>query len=97
MAALGDAEICFGPVNTLAEAFADPQVRARGIAAPADYGAEGQGMALRTAPVISDVPFETRPGLPGLGEHTAEALRAAGYDDAEIAALAAEGAVALGE
>lgn len=97
MAALGDAEICFGPVNTLEEAFADPQVQARGVAAPADYGAEGQGMALRTAPVISDVPFETRPGLPGLGEHTAEALRAAGYDDAEIAALATEGAVALGE
>ena len=98
VAELGDAEICFGPVNTLAEALADPQARARGVSAPVDFGeGEGEGAALRTAPAISDVPFETRRGLPGLGEHTAEALRAAGYDDAEIAKLAAEGAIALGE
>lgn len=98
VAELGDAEICFGPVNTLAEALADPQARARGMSAPVSFGGgEGEGVALRTAPAISDVPFETRRGLPRLGEHTAEALRTAGYDDAEIAALAASGTITLGE
>jgi alpha-methylacyl-CoA racemase len=97
VAELGDAEVCVGPVNTLAEALADPQARARGVSATVDFGsAEGEGAALRTAPRMSDVPFETRLGLPGLGEHTAEALRAAGYDDAEIARMAAAGAIALG-
>ncbi|HKS69152.1 MAG TPA: CoA transferase, partial [Ktedonobacterales bacterium] len=71
VAELGDAEVCFGPVNTLAEALADPQARARGVSARVDFGGgEGEGAALRTAPAISDVPFETRRGLPGLGEHT---------------------------
>ncbi len=97
VALLGDAEVCLGPVNTLSEALDDPQVRARGVSAPADYGpAEGMGAALRTAPTMSDVPFDTRIGLPGLGEHTRAALLAAGYSEDELAALAAAGAIALG-
>lgn len=96
VAELGDAEICFGPVNTLAEALADPQARARGVSARVAFGGgEGEWVALHTAPTMSDVPLETRRGLPGLGEHTAEALRAAGYDDAEIATLVEAGAIAL--
>lgn len=97
VAALGDAEVCLGPVNTIAEALADPQVRARGLVARVDFGAEGEGAAVRNAPAISDVPFDTHTGFPGLGEHTAEALAAAGYTSDEIAALAAAGAIALGE
>ncbi len=95
MALLAGADVCLGPVNTLAEALEDPQVRARGIFAPANYGVEGEGIALRTAPALSDAPFATRRGLPALGEHTAEALTSAGYTEAEIAALAAEGAIAV--
>jgi alpha-methylacyl-CoA racemase len=94
VAALGDAEVCLGPVNTLTEALADPQVRARGVTAQADYGTAGVGEALRTAPLMSDAPFATRRALPELGEHTAEALAAAGYTPEEIAALAADGAIA---
>ncbi|HEX8036092.1 MAG TPA: CaiB/BaiF CoA-transferase family protein [Ktedonobacterales bacterium] len=95
IALLGDAEVCFGPVNTLTEALADPQVQARGVFAPVDYGVEGEGSALRIVPMLSEAPFVAGGGLPELGEHTAEALAAAGYTDGEIAALAAEGAVAL--
>jgi alpha-methylacyl-CoA racemase len=97
VAELGEADVCLGPVNTLEEALADPQVRARGMAITVNYGAEGEGGALRTHPQMSETPFEVRRGLPGLGEHTAEALAAAGYTPDEIAALAAEGGVALGE
>jgi crotonobetainyl-CoA:carnitine CoA-transferase CaiB-like acyl-CoA transferase len=96
--ALGDADVCLGPVNTLTEALADPQILARGVTASVEYGAEaGAGGALRSAPVMSEAPFEVRHGLPRLGEHTAEALAAAGYTQDEIAALAADGVIALGE
>lgn len=97
VAELGDAEVCLGPVNSLAEALANPQVRARGVTTTADFGAEGAGGALRLAPRIGDAPFAVRLGLPPLGAHTAEALAAAGYTSDEIAALADEGAIALGE
>ena len=95
VALLGDAEVCLGPVNTLAEALDDPHVQARGVFAIVNYGAEGEGSALRITPLIADAPFAMRGDLPALGEHTAEALASAGYGEAEIAALAAEGAIAL--
>jgi crotonobetainyl-CoA:carnitine CoA-transferase CaiB-like acyl-CoA transferase len=98
VAALGDADVCLGPVNTLTEALDDPQVRARGVAARVEYGPlAGEGGALRIAPEMSGAPFAVRRGLPALGEHTAEALLAAGYSAEEIAVLADEGAIALGE
>lgn len=97
LAELADADVCLGPVNTIGEALADPQLQWRGMTVPADYGAEGTGAALRYTPLISDAPFTVRSGLPGLGQHTAEALTAAGYSEDEVAALAREGAIALGE
>ncbi len=98
VALLGDADVCLGPVNTLEEALADPQVAARGVEAEADYGPMGgAGAALRLAPRISDTPFDPGRGLPALGEHTAETLRDAGLTAEEIERLAASGAIALGE
>ena len=95
VAELGDAEVCLGPVNTIAEAVADPQIQARGVVATANYGnREGEGRAFRSAPLISDVPFETRQGLPELGEHTDTALAEAGYSAEEIASLRQDGVVA---
>lgn len=97
VALLGDADVCLGPVNTLEEALADPQVRSRGMVFAADYGdGEAAGRGLRTSPLISDAPVAMRRGLPRLGEHTREALTAVGYSADEIAALVAEGAAAEG-
>jgi crotonobetainyl-CoA:carnitine CoA-transferase CaiB-like acyl-CoA transferase len=98
VAELGDADVCLGPVNSLEEALSDPQVQARGIAFPADYGdGDAQARALRTTPLLSDAPVEMRLGMPKLGEHTAAALAQAGYSAREIAALVEQGAAALAE
>jgi alpha-methylacyl-CoA racemase len=95
---LGDADVCLGPVNSLEEALSDPQVQARRIAFPADYGdGDAQARALRTTPLLSDAPVEMRLGMPKLGEHTAAALAQAGYSAQEIAALVEQGAAALAE
>jgi len=48
----------------------------------------------RTPVRLSGTPADyARGGPPGLGEHTAEVLTEAGYDESEIDALKASGAV----
>ncbi len=66
-----------GPINTLPEVFADPQVVSRGmrvdLAAPGV--ADGAIPAVRTPIMINGMPcVSTRPS-PRLGEHTAEILQ----------------------
>ena len=97
VAELGEAGVCVGPVQSLTEALADPQVRARGLTATVDFGVGTPGGALRFAPRVGTVPFTPASGVVALGEHTTEALAEAGYSADEIAALAAKGAIALGE
>lgn len=86
---LAGADVCVGPVNTLTEALADPHLRARGLTAPR----EDAGGAMRLAPIIGDAPFAARGRVPHLGEHTREALAAAGLTPEEITALVEAGAV----
>jgi alpha-methylacyl-CoA racemase len=89
---LADLDACVGPVNDFAEAFDDPQVIARGLRAevPTSEGPAGAvGNPIRT---VGEKQPELGPA-PGFGEHTDEALRAAGYSDAEIADLRGEAVV----
>ena len=103
VAELGDADVCLGPVNTLTEALADPQIRARSMltyerASQPNADAEDDATpipALRFGPLISDTPTPPPSRVVPLGAHTAEELAGAGYTADEIAALAAEGAIAL--
>jgi crotonobetainyl-CoA:carnitine CoA-transferase CaiB-like acyl-CoA transferase len=89
---LADLDACFGPVNDFNEAFADPQVVARGLRAevPTPEGpASVVGNPIKTV-------GEQQPPLgppPGFGEHTEQTLRTAGYSDEEIADLKGAGAV----
>jgi crotonobetainyl-CoA:carnitine CoA-transferase CaiB-like acyl-CoA transferase len=79
-----------GPINNYAEAFADPQIRARGMVVEIDHPALGR-LHVPGSPIkMSATPPITRRRAPLLGEHTGEVLREAGCSDEEIAAAATE-------
>lgn len=77
-----------GPINTIAEALADPQVKARGMVA------EVEGRRYLRAPVaLSRTPAAVTRRPPELGEHTLEILAEAGLAQDEIDLLADQGAI----
>jgi crotonobetainyl-CoA:carnitine CoA-transferase CaiB-like acyl-CoA transferase len=65
-----------GPINTLSEVFADPQVVARGMRIdPVNERAKGGTTpGLRTPIVIDGMPAASSRASPGLGEHTHDVL-----------------------
>lgn len=80
-----------GPINTIDEVFADPQVQARQLTAALDTGRYG---AVTT--VTSPMRFNGRPAVsslppPELGGATAEVLGTLGYSRAQIAAMRSRG------
>jgi len=84
LAALERVGVPAGPINTLADVFADPQVRHRGLQLDlADETAAGGSLpGLRTPVRFSEAALSTRMRSPHLGEHTA-AIRAALAADPE--------------
>jgi crotonobetainyl-CoA:carnitine CoA-transferase CaiB-like acyl-CoA transferase len=84
-----------GPVNDIAQVFADPQVQARGMKIALPYPLAGTGTVdLIGNPIkLSATPVTYRRPPPTLGQHTEGVLHEFGLDDAEVAALKAEGAI----
>jgi crotonobetainyl-CoA:carnitine CoA-transferase CaiB-like acyl-CoA transferase len=88
-----EAEIPCGPVYTPDEAFADPQVRHRGLVVESD------SQLGKTRNVLFPVKFsnmnvqQIRRAPAAVGEHTDEVLKALGYSDDDIKALRDEGAI----
>jgi len=97
LAELADIDACVGPVNTLDEALNDPQAQARGVSITGKAQGEGDEETtfhtLPTFPRISGVEQEQRFAAPGMGEHTNNLLREAGYSDAEIEQFKAGGVI----
>ena len=93
LASLEAAGIPCGPVNDLAEVFADPQVRARGMIVETAHP-QADTVPLVGSPLkLSATPVEPPRAPPMLGEHTFDVLREAGFSEDEIATLRANGAV----
>jgi crotonobetainyl-CoA:carnitine CoA-transferase CaiB-like acyl-CoA transferase len=83
-----------GPINTIAQAFAEPQAVARGLKFELPHPKAGKVSLVRSPMRFSGTPLEHRLPPPLLGEHTDEVLRGLlGRSDAQIAQLRAEGAV----
>jgi len=66
-----------GPINTLDQVFADPQIKARGMTVDLPHpAAGGKPTRLIASPIkLSETPVEYRRAPPTLGEHTEEVLR----------------------
>jgi crotonobetainyl-CoA:carnitine CoA-transferase CaiB-like acyl-CoA transferase len=76
-----------GPINNYAQAFADPQIRARGMVVEVDHPTLGWLKTLGSPIKMSETPPVATRRAPLLGEHTREVLREAGCSEGEIAAV----------
>jgi crotonobetainyl-CoA:carnitine CoA-transferase CaiB-like acyl-CoA transferase len=81
-----------GPIYTIDQAFADPQVRHLGMAAPVDHPRLGPTHMVASPLNISGVDKAIRSTAPVRPESTDEVLASVGYSESEIAAMRASGA-----
>lgn len=96
IALLQDKAVPCGPINTIAQAFDNPQVLARGlrIELPRQAGDGIAHISTVASPLrLSDTPVRYHTAPPALGQHTDAVLQELGLNAAEIDALRADGVV----
>lgn len=90
---LSAAGVPCGPINTLAQVFADPQVRHRGIQKEARHKRRANVPTLKSPLNLSDSPVDYR-AAPMLGEHTEEVLRdLLGVSDIDLTQMKSENVI----
>ncbi|MEI9988069.1 MAG: CoA transferase [Aliidongia sp.] len=88
----------FGPVLDAADIMADPYFAARAMVVPVEYPELGRSIKIAGVPIrMTETPGGIHRRAPRLGEHSEAVLRAAGFDDEEIAARRAAGVIKLAE
>jgi crotonobetainyl-CoA:carnitine CoA-transferase CaiB-like acyl-CoA transferase len=97
LATIEAAGVPVGPVNDLTQAFADPQVVARGLLVEVEHPVAGPIRTLAQPMKFSKTAPEYRSAPPLLGQHSRAVLRDAGFADDEIAALEADGVLSQHE
>jgi crotonobetainyl-CoA:carnitine CoA-transferase CaiB-like acyl-CoA transferase len=94
VAALEAAGVPNGPINTIAQVFEEPQVKARGMKIELDHPLAGKVPLVASPMRFSATPLEFRAPPPTLGQHTDEILKnVLDMSDADIARLRAEGVI----
>ncbi|PZP24425.1 CaiB/BaiF CoA transferase family protein [Pseudomonas kuykendallii] len=92
VAALEQAGVPCGPINDLAQVFADPQVIARGLRVELPHPLAGSVPQVASPIRLSETPVEYRNAPPLLGEHSEQVLREwLGMAASEVAALRERG------
>lgn len=93
---LNDVGVPCGPINTIGEAFEDPQVKFLKMTKSAPHPSDGPLSLIRTPINLSRAPqpAEFHHAAPDPGQHTDEVLREMGYDETRIADLRTGGAIA---
>jgi len=93
LAALEGAKVPCGPINSLDEVFADPQVRHRAMAVRVPHP-DSDTLQLVASPLkLSRTPVSVRRAPPLLGQHTDEVLNELGVERGRISALRARGLI----
>jgi len=83
-----------GPINDLAQVFAEPQVKARGVKIDVEHPVAGRLPMVASPMRFSATPLEHKTPPPLLGEHTEEILRGVlGKTPEEIARLRESGVI----
>lgn len=91
---LESARIPYGPVYSLDEVLADPQVRMRGLLERVEYPSARRPVPIASPPArLSATPAAIRHRAPTLGEHTDEVLQELGFTSEQIQAFRSEGVV----
>jgi formyl-CoA transferase len=90
---LNRAGVPCGPIYSIDQVFADPQVQHLGAAAPVDHPVLGTIRLVNQAVTLSRTPATMAAATPELGEHTDEVLAEIGYAAADIAGLRERGVV----
>jgi len=86
--ALGEVDVPSGPINTLDQVFADPQVKHRDLAVSLPHSLAGAVTSVRNPLHFSATPARYEQAPPLLGEHTDAVLtRVAGLSAEEVARL----------
>ena len=93
METLEAAGIPCGPIYSIDQVFADPQVKHLEFATPTAHPQRGATELVNSPLNLSDVPKGVRYAAPPGGEHTDEVLSSAGYSEDEIAAMRGKGVI----
>ncbi|MDO9091147.1 MAG: CaiB/BaiF CoA-transferase family protein [Rubrivivax sp.] len=91
LAALEAAKVPCGPINDLADVFADPQVRERGMTVPVPHPLNAALELVASPMKLSHTPVQVRRPPPLLGQHTAQVMDELGIGPEEQARLHAAG------
>lgn len=88
---LNAAGVACGPINTVDQVFADPQIQTANLVRNVSNAAWGPHKVLALPVHLSRTPARVERAAPMTGEHTREVLASLGYDTATMDSLLAAG------